>query len=146
MPNVKQRAVAISAWKILEMKKEKKNGHARAREWKVGEEHEEAYEREYHKDVENEIGNGAMNTGDENCSLEHGKKSKIPSFLSHFENAKPTYGNEENSINGIACSPMTPCSGGGTRFPPLPQVTALLARNVGVSPRHVLSPRNVSSL
>ena len=33
MPNVKERAVAISAWKILEMKKERKNGHARAMEW-----------------------------------------------------------------------------------------------------------------
>ena len=56
------------------------DGHARARTWKFGEEHKEAYEREHHKAMKDEIGNGAMNTGDENCSLEHGKKSKIPSF------------------------------------------------------------------
>ena len=49
------------------------DGHAQARELKVREEHEEAYERE-HQDMKDEIGNGAKNTGDENYSSEHEKK------------------------------------------------------------------------
>ncbi|KAL3800470.1 hypothetical protein HJC23_011707 [Cyclotella cryptica] len=146
MPNVKQRAVAISAWKILEMKKEKKNGLARAREWKVGEEHKEDDEGKNHVNGEDETENFATYPGKDNYSIEHWKKSKIPSFLSHFDNVKHAHGDEENAINGAVCQPITPRSGGrGSRVPLSPRVSALSSRNVGVSPRNVMSPRNILS-
>lgn len=143
MPNVKERAVAISAWKILEMKKEKKNGHARAREWAM-------------RDQEGGDCGGEMEQGEEEENDENvngngrelmPKKSKIPSFLAQFDDGD----DENNSVTCVASTPTTPR--GEKRVPLSPRSfnTGVLSperlagvvspRDIGVGPRNVMSPK-----
>jgi hypothetical protein len=145
MPNVKERAVAISAWKILEMKKERKNGHARAREWALREE----------GDAENRGDDQYVNVVyaenvDRNEKVEKetsGKKGKIPSFLAQFDDYDDE--NTENSVNGVVCQPTTPRGGGGSgaRVPLSPRNPSggmLTPRNNIASPRDIgVGPKNV---
>ena len=141
MPNVKERAVAISAWKLLEMKKEKKNGHARAREWAVRDEERDYFggdmERGTEENDENVDGNGRQVP----------KKSNVPSFLAQFENGD----DENNSVTCVASTPTTPR--GEKRVPLSPRsfnrgalspqrlAGVVSPRDIGVGPTNIMSPK-----
>eukprot|EP00956_Cyclotella_meneghiniana_P007567 scaffold10205_cov52-Cyclotella_meneghiniana.AAC.4 len=133
MPNVKERASAISTWKILEMKKERKNGHARAREWAV---REEGIDDHGYEEPEGHDENVASNGQHEEKVIVN--KGKIPSFLAQFDDVDVE--NEcENSVNGVACS-LTPRSS-EKRVPLSPR--SMNGHDVVLSPRNWVSPRNI---
>lgn len=131
MPNVKERAKAISTWKVLEMKKERKNGHARAREWAVREEGIIDYSYEY-EESEGHDENVASN-GQYEQKID---KGNIPTFLAQFDH-DDVENDCENSVNGVA-SP-TPRSG-DKRVPLSPR--SMNVNDVVLSPKNWVS-RNI---